>query len=323
VATRRQKIHVAIFLLSAIVIALSMAYILSSLFQQRGMRYWIEFENESILGLNEGGLVEYLGVPVGKVSRIWVTNANKPHVEIVLDPRKVTLHEGVKAQLVIYSIAAGTMAISLRGGDPKAPRLRDNSEIPAVPSLITAVSGQIPELVDRINDIITTVQNGLAGMEEGELTDILRKAKETIDNVNALLNDGKAFIGEAKDTLTSVRSKAEQAVDQLIALSKDIQKVIPDLQALLKNANTKLNDLDLVRMQADLNEAIARINKITAQFDDLSATAFHEADNLEHTLRRSLQEVNDTFVTLRGILEDLQANPSMLIRGKGKAGAGP
>jgi ABC-type transporter Mla subunit MlaD len=185
------------------------------------------------------------------------------------------------------------------------------------------VSGQIPELVDRINDIITTVQNGLAGMEEGELTDILRKAKETIDNVNALLNDGKAFIGEAKDTLTSVRSKAEQAVDQLIALSKDIQKVIPDLQALLKNANTKLNDLDLVRMQADLNEAIARINKITAQFDDLSATAFHEADNLEHTLRRSLQEVNDTFVTLRGILEDLQANPSMLIRGKGKAGAGP
>lgn len=91
--------------------------VLRGYYDDKGVTYAIEFE-ESISGLYEGGIVTYLGVPVGKVRDIFVTEANKPHVNIVIDPLKVQLFEGVEAQLVIYSFAAGTMAISLEGGHP-------------------------------------------------------------------------------------------------------------------------------------------------------------------------------------------------------------
>jgi len=126
VATKKQKMKVGIFLIvgfAAIVFAVTY---LSGVYREHGLVYWVEFE-ESILGLNEGGLVEYLGVPVGRVREIYVTDQKKAHVRFVIDPEKVTLQEGVQAELVIYSLAAGTMAISLRGGDPNNPVIPPNS----------------------------------------------------------------------------------------------------------------------------------------------------------------------------------------------------
>jgi ABC-type transporter Mla subunit MlaD len=116
VATRGQKTKVGIFLVICLAIMTGTLTYTSGLYKEEGVDYYIEF-NESVLGVLEGGVVEYLGVPVGKVTDITVTQNNRARVSVSIDPYKILLRDGVEAQIVIYSIAAGTMAISLSGGD--------------------------------------------------------------------------------------------------------------------------------------------------------------------------------------------------------------
>ena len=61
--------------------------VITGIYQDPGLNYWLEF-NESILGLYEGGMVEYLGVPAGKVREIYVTDNQYARVNIVIDPVK-------------------------------------------------------------------------------------------------------------------------------------------------------------------------------------------------------------------------------------------
>jgi len=100
VATRKQKMKVGAFLLMCVSLAASGAILISGLNTENGVRYWVEFD-ESVFGLYEGGMVQYMGVPVGKVENIRVTPNRRAHVDVVVNPDKVTLNDGVEAQLVL------------------------------------------------------------------------------------------------------------------------------------------------------------------------------------------------------------------------------
>ena len=194
-ATRVQKVKVGVFLIvSAGLITVALA-VISGFYRPAGITYWIEFD-ESVLGLYEGGTVEYLGVPVGKVRQIYVTPENRAHVVINIDPETVTLNKGVEAQLVIYSLAAGTMALSLTGGDPDKGPLPPGSEIPAKPSTITAVSGHVEVLMEDLTTIADAVRNGLEGLEEGQLSKMVNDVGRLIEDGRDMLRRGSELVDE-------------------------------------------------------------------------------------------------------------------------------
>ena len=66
-ATRRQRVEVAVFLLVCAGIMGGLLYLVAGL-NDSGVEYSVVFD-ESISGLYEGAFVQYLGVPVGKVKR--------------------------------------------------------------------------------------------------------------------------------------------------------------------------------------------------------------------------------------------------------------
>ena len=156
-ATRSQKTKVGIFMIGAILLFALSLFFVSGYYGDGGHHYSMQFEN-TILGLYEGAIVEYLGVTVGKVRNIKVLEDNNlPIVEIALDPAKVTLYKGVEAKLSLYSMAAGTMAISLTGGDPEQGELRPGSRIPTAPSAITAISTQVIDMMDQMMCLVDCV----------------------------------------------------------------------------------------------------------------------------------------------------------------------
>ena len=473
-ATPKQKAKVGVFLIICITIAATSTVYLSGLYEDQGIPYWIEFD-ETILGLYEGGLVEYLGVSVGKLTNIsvtskslmrgaftivegdeepttgeptepdyrviltnqddkkytviidvaseevfsgssseenptlnlivgkryeftvaksgthplqilamgketsedhvllaqgpaiglmeenpviaWVDNSaqyngtvsftvtpqlieamrtdgRKPgyrsavqvflaHVVLSIDPAKATLHEGVQAQIVLYSLATGTNAIELSGGDPQAPMLPANSQIFSTPSTITAISSQIESVVENLSNISTLLSKSLEGMEEGGLADIVTNANDLLVSGKDFLADGKTLVQETTETITGLHGDARTLIETINTLSEDLRVVSANANEVLTVAKVKLEDFDVDGTVGNLNRVLEniadvseRFNEALKQFDDLSANSLHEADNLEHSFRNVLTEMGTVFDALRIFVDQLKDDPASLLRGR-------
>ena len=330
-ATKTQRVKVGLFLLICGGLMAAVILLLRGYYNEKGVSYALEFE-ESISGLYEGGIVTYLGVPVGKVREIFVTNANKPHVNIVIDPVKVQLYEGVEAQLVIYSFAAGTMSISLEGGHPISGELPPGSLIPVKKSILGSLSSDIEVLIDNMSGILESIDKGLVDFEPGTLTKIIDESYDLVKKVNTAVDDGKDlmakgtdFIDEASTTITDLRTDVKEVLDEFVALSEELKPAIQDTRKLLTSSTEKIDQLDLQEMQANLSKVLENVAKLSDKLretveglDDTTASILHETDNLEFTVRALSQDLQSTLNNASRLLEQLNRDPSALIRGQGE-----
>lgn len=323
-ATKKVKIKVGVFLLACFsLMIVSVAYV-SGLYKQEGVPFWLEFE-ESVLGVYEGGVVEYLGLPVGKVADMSVTPNNRAHIEITIDPDKVELQRGVEAQLVLYSLAAGTMAVELSGGNAEDGPLPPNSQIPTRPSAFAAISTKIEGLMSDASSIMDKIEKGFSGMEDGDLTDILARIDTILDEVETLVVDTQETMKAGKATLASIEERIEPVTDEVLALGENIRKTSEDAGEFLRVATEKTAQLDVASLGGKADQVLEQITELTtklnasvANLDESSATMLHEADNLEYSFRATLLNTSDTLLALESLLSQIKEDPASLLRGKGK-----
>lgn len=322
-ATRKQRIEVGAFLLVCLALMAGGLVLLAGL-NDAGTQYTVVFD-ESISGLYEGAFVQYLGVPVGKVKTITVNGENKPVATLSIDPIKVTLYKGVSAQLVIYSFAAGSMAISLEGGKPGDGVLPPGSVIPTKASLITNISNQMADILEDVKKITDTLGTGLDGLEEGKLTGMVNKVDGLLDDAKKFADNANDVMAEANSTVKDLRGRADKLVDNITEITEQAKPLVKNADEFLKTANAKMADLDVKKMGENLNKSLdnlsqltEKFNKVMDQFDDLSGNAQHEADNLEHSLRGALTDMRAALTAMQMFVDQLAQDPSQLVRGKGE-----
>jgi phospholipid/cholesterol/gamma-HCH transport system substrate-binding protein len=323
-ATKKVKAKVGVFLVMCFsLIAASVSYI-SGTYTERGAPYWLEFK-DSVLGVYEGGIVQYLGVPVGKVTNISVTATNQAHIEIAIYPAKIKLHQGVQAQLVLYSLAAGTMAIELSGGNPEDGPLPPGSQIPARPSAFASISTKVEELMDDVSVIVGKLETGLSGMEPGALTNILARVDTILAEAEGLATEAKSTLAAARGTMETLESKIDPVTDEVMALSQNIRTTSDEAGAFLSVAREKTEQLDVKALGSKLDTVLEQIATLTmqlngsvAKLDSSSATMLHEADNIEYSFRNTLTTTADTLLELEALITQLKQDPSSLVRGKAK-----
>jgi len=321
VATRSQKVKVGLFLVICFVLMVAGIMIVSGYKHEELIPYWIEFD-ESVLGLSTGGTVEYLGVPVGTVKDIYVTEDGRAHVDILVAAEKVTLHKGVQAKLALYSLATGVLVVMLDGGDTAAPELPANSQIPEIPSLVEAVSSRVETILDDLGETLKTVRNGLEGMEEG---DINRTAK----NFDELINDGRKFVDDLNTTLNDLKGDAEAGMANFRKLTEDLQDVVENVNATLETLREKIAQLKLGDTEGRLRgvldsitKLVEQLNKTIATIDTVSRSALHEVDNVEYGLRETLRTATETLESIKKLSDSIDEDPVQILRGKGKPAGG-
>ena len=323
-ATKKVKAKVGVFLVMCFsLIAAALSYI-SGTYSDRGVTYWLEFK-DSVLGVYEGGIVQYLGVPVGKVTNISVTPSNQAHIEISINPAKVQLHQGVQAQLVLYSLAAGTMAIELSGGVPADGPLPPQSQIPARPSAFASISTKVEVMMDDVSVIVAKIEEGLSGMEPGAITNILGRVDKILADAEGLSGDLKLSLKSARDTMDTVKDRIDPVTDEVMALSQNIRKTSDEAGAFLSVAREKTSQLDVKELGSKLDTVLAQIATLTAQLngsvaklDTSSASMLHEADNIEYSFRNTLSTTAETLLELEALIGQLKQDPSSLLRGKAR-----
>lgn len=324
-ATRAQKAKVGVFLLLCVAVIVFGGLFVSGLRTEERAEYYIVFE-ESVAGLSIGSPVQYMGVPVGGVKDITVTEINRVEVTILVSTAKVMLREGTKATLVTYNLAAGTMAVSLaleKGvapGDPLPP----GSIIPTQESLFASLSTQLSEILETFKDISDSITTGLKGMEEGQLVKV-------IEDFDATLLEAQDFISNANDTLSRVSDDVENGVKNFNALSEEFETLSQDMHELATNLNElvvtvreKVEPLEIAETEQKTQAVLDNLTELTDKLqstadviDTVSKSILHETENVQYLIQNVVQTVTETFDAIRRVANDLKEDPSSLIRGRG------
>ena len=330
-ATRTQKTKVGIFLIIGFGMIAGAIAIISGATRDPHAIYYLEFE-ESVLGLGVGGLVEYVGVPVGTVENIYVDEASNAQVVIRVNKDKVTLRKGVTATLAIYSLAAGTMAVHLEGGEPGAPELPEGTVIPASGSLFQSFTRLLQDSVGQLDSVLESVgaaaeelASAMKGMEEGSLAGL-------VGEFEGLASDSRKFLAMTESTMSELNKTLQRTLNEYTQVGKDVRWLAEDIgevaetaEALMKEISAKLEPVDLAAVQGDLERAVDQfaqlaegLNETLAKVDAAADSMTHNVDNMEYALRETLGSAAEALDSITIAVQEIQENPTSLLRGRGK-----
>lgn len=260
-------------------------------------RNWQEYKvifNEPVIGLTEGGSVQYNGISVGTVQRLSLSPQDPRRVEALLKlgadaPVKVD----TKAKLSQQGIT-GSPFILLSGGSPNALRLlpRGDDDIPVIqtePSALQNIADTANRLVERLDQVLS---------------------KDNIHHINqtlANLDNMTAAIGGQKEDVralvVNLRRASEQLNTTLATTNQAVGNIDRELPAVLAKLDSTLTKLDSAAGNANqiLGENRAAINSFAN--DGLSQ------------LGPTLSDLRSLVRDLRRISDRLDQNPTRFILG--------
>jgi paraquat-inducible protein B len=276
------------------------------------------FFNESVQGLDLGSPVKYRGVTIGTVARIEIA-ADRRHVQVAAEldmesVRRLGLTEtptdeasplrfAVPPELRTQLQSQGITGLKFLALDffnpetnpvPELPFPTPENYIPAAPSLIksledslTAAADSLPIMAGQISSSLKRIDVMLEDLQKENLSG---KTAVTLENVNGVLTD-------LRDTLKRVNQAKipEKAASTLVKVDGAVTR----LDAVLK------------RVDGD-NGLVASATRATDAFGDVGRSAHGTTRELDTTLR----EFREAITAVRDLLESLDKDPDMLLKGR-------
>lgn len=241
--SRSQKIRLGLFILvscSIILIAIaSISY--NRLFSDKDV-YYITYSNQSLIGVDIGSQVKYLGITVGSVRGLQINpdNVNEIIVTIEIDP-ETPITNDVKADLITMGIT-GIKTIELSSTSSDAERLKPGSFIQAGKS-VTA------EFIERAESIALKTELVLDNMLE--LTEI-----DTRERILTFIDEAQGAILKVNRMLDDNQERMERAVSNIDTVSMELNRMVVSLNSLVSETNTLIS-----RNQWKVNETIDDLSK--------------------------------------------------------------
>jgi len=303
------KVNFAV--VGAFVLVLGTALIAGVLWLSSGKSFrasydtYLVYMSESVSGLSPDAPVRYRGVQVGRVHRIALAPGDVEQVQLTLDVERGTPIKQDTVAVLQSQGLTGIAHVELEGGTRDAPPLGalPNEEYPVIrsgPSLMLRLDTQVSALLDNLN--------------------------RSSERFNALLDDRNR--NAMKQTLASL----EAISHTLAARTATIDSGMADAARTMQNTARLTSDLTLlverVRRSADAfdrmtdegaragTSAARAMDAARAGFNSFSGEALPEAQSL-------VAELRSLTASLKRFSDELERDPSMLLRGRTSATPGP
>lgn len=277
-------------LVGAFVLLLSVALIGGVLWLSSDQSYGTAFDTyvvymkESVAGLSPDGWVGYRGVHVGRVRHIALARDNVEEVKLTLDIERGTPIKQDTVAVLRTQGLTGIAYVELTGGTRDSPPLRAKPREP-YPVIPTGP----PSLLVRTDAALTTLIDSLT---------------RSSNNLNALLDkDNRAAV---KQTLANLALVSRT----LAARSQTIDAGVANAARTMENA---------ARLSRELSELVEQARGGVEAFDRMSS----EGAQAMPEMRQLVSELRELTASLRRFSDQLERNPSVLVRGKPAAQAGP
>ena len=303
------------FVLGSVLIGLTSAVILAAQTLQVVTVTYTSYFDEAVAGLELGSPVSFRGVKIGNVSAIDVA-PDRRHVEITYSlgvavlrrlglagetrgkETKISVPPDLRVQLASTGLT-GTKHLQIdffkAVGEPETlPFPVPENYIPATPSTMK----NLEDAVVRAVDMIPEIANDLGG--------VVARVNVILDDVNRRNLPGKtaATLSNTNVLLATLQAKLEQV--QVEELSRNATSTLKGVSAALVRMNRVLDRLD------SSDGLLASVQRTSDSLGDVAGP--HLGQNLDETGR----DLREAATAVRQLVEALQRDPDMLIKGRTK-----
>jgi len=249
--------------------------------------------NESVQGLEVGAVVKYRGVKIGRVSAIGMAPDHE-HVDVTLSIERerarsvglATIAPEVRAQLAILGIT-GLKIVDLDIVDPtKAPPpvlpfTPKQPYIASQPSLLSGLQRRLESTTDRVPELMDHAISTLERMEA------------VLEQVHS---DQLAHrIATLADSTASALKKLERSIGSFDRLATKLDKILDGV--------------------AGRDGLVASARRATTSVESAARSAQTSASELGRTVR----EIGEAARSVRRFFKDLERQPDMLLKGRGRS----
>lgn len=320
---RANPTSIGLFLIGAIIITIAGTALLAGNTWFRNKTTFVSYFKESVNGLEEGAPVKFQGAPVGTVTKmlIQIDGRDKTFqvpVEYEIDIKRLMtergtyvdlgalpvlkrqIADGLRAQLQMESIVTGQLYIELSyRKDAKPPMLQPREtlwpEIPTTPSLMAALGTDAGSIVADVVKVLFKVNEMLAAID--------------IKGINA------AVIGSAQSVQRLVDApELRAALKEVPAMTAQLNRTMARVDTLAATAGAAIDPMaaDLKVATKELSATLQALHKTIDDTHGLLSTD----SGLGFGLESALVNLKDATNALRLLLNSLEQDPDMLLRGK-------
>jgi paraquat-inducible protein B len=316
-----------LFVVSAVLIGLSTAVVLGArTFRKETVSYTSYFD-EAVTGLEAGSPVTFRGVKIGNVSLIDVA-PDRRHVEVqyelgvaVLSRIRLAKREGKNTKLpVTYDLRVQLNSSGLTGTKylqidffdvsqtpppPELPFPVAENYIPATPSTMKNLESAVVRAVDQfpvvaqaVSELVRQLGLLISDVHDQQLPD---KAAEVLGGANQMVASANRLLGDFRRKLAQVK------VDQL---TLEARSAIGNMSLALVKLQKVLDRVD------GAGGILANAERATSSLGQAATGARNVGPELSDTLR----DVREAAASMRELLDALERDSDMLIKGRARAG---
>jgi phospholipid/cholesterol/gamma-HCH transport system substrate-binding protein len=267
-------------------------------FSNKQYRTYLSFVRESVSGLTLKAPVKYNGVVVGYVQDIQLDLKDPKNVCLFLDiDVNVPLHVDTTATIDSSGLT-GIAYVGLRGGSPGQPYLepKHHGKYPVIryqPSLMVRVDQTLQHLADNLNQISSGVHEVLSEENQQAFRQILQNLATT---TSVLANNTQQLQNVIRDT-AAFTPKLVEAANQLPQVANNLDASLIGIREAASGVN-----------QASI-EAATTLRQMRVTVNSLNSQLMPQASS-------TLQNISDLADSMSRVSQDVERNPSVIIRGK-------
>lgn len=309
----------AFVLIGAAILVMTIALLGSARLFSRPVPMILYYRN-SVNGLVVGSPVKYKGVTIGQVRSISlaaVPESNSLLIPVVIEidakafqgdgsnelpltnPTRLreAVDKGLRATLETESLVTGRLYVSLDvfplAGPPVYVGSKKYPEIPTQSTgLVEFIKNlskiDLPTMVSQLNEILSKLNTSLGQLKVKELNDRLASVLTSVDS---LLTSTKWT-----ETVDSFRQTSDKAREVLGMLEEEIHPIGSNLASISDSAAKTFTELQ--KASADLRRVLASESPVMSE------------------LQHALEETSLAARSLRQLADELDRNPSSLLRGR-------
>ncbi|MEJ2544714.1 MAG: MlaD family protein [Calditrichaceae bacterium] len=312
--SKSQKIRLGIFVfIAAIILITTIAVLSMNQYLKKQDIYYIAYENVSVLGLNVGSTVKYLGISVGTVRDIKIDPDNVNRVIVTVSLKEGTpVKEDVRADITTLGIT-GLKAIELRGGTNESALLEPEGYIKAGTSMMEEITGKTEVIAEKIELALNNIIRLTSDTNQDEFITLLKEATIAISQFNDLLEDSSPKIGRSITNLdlsmaelSGASKSANNAVNKIeeFVYSDSVRIALKNISEVME----KLNKANIYTIDQNINLAVSQMNDVLNKMDHIlkyNLTVFNA----------TMEDLNETSRHLNNAARKIDENPSILLFG--------
>ncbi len=286
---------VGAFVLLGFVLITVFVYWLMRPADEKEMKKYVIYFNESVLGLNLDAPVKYRGITVGKVVKLGINPKNTEQVRVVISVDKSTpIKTSTVAKLTSQGIT-GLSYINLSLGDKNSPLLtkippgEKYPVIKSVPSLFESFQTSIGNLYNRLSHTLENIDKTLGEKNQKELTRLLHESSEFFSRLNRTLDD--------------------KTIANLHATAENINGITTQLNATMPKVNNLIdNTVEWEKSTKDAFTQVVASYKAIQKTSDSIGEAIRRGDfDLQSITRKFIPSLNKSLNTLNSVLNELRS----------------